>query len=269
VIYDKTTGNEIGPTDVTNVAVEKNYFTIELDGGPSDEGERLLAQIEAIQREGFESMRKGLPTSAESRDAVAWFIASQFARSPAFRRASLEGQASAFKQMGQMMYSMALRGEPSTRNWIRSQLPDLTDSEFDEHLRWVHNGDYTLTLNPQAHTTWLLDAITRDRLIGVVGELHWTMAYTRHPYEFIISDSPVSLWGSLDGSPYAGIATAKSVTVPVDRNRVLVLSHDPREKGIRVAEPKFVLAVNRATLRAADRFAYSNPLTDRRSLPWA
>lgn len=264
-ILNKDTASIYGPTHIRNVAVESNFHTINTEDGPSDEFELIVAQLEMIYAAGVAGLDKRFPPGDESRAYVSMFVTFQFVRSSTWRNITLTNQGEMMKWMSQMMARDALNND-AARAWYEANVGEgKTDEELDELLNWQADGDYEIVVDGQEHIREMLNHLQDGRLANLILNRSWSLIYTRHPDEFITSEHPVALWSSHNGP--LGLGSAEEVTLPLDRNRLLLMTKNPADQGKRrLATPGQVRHLNARTRGAARRFAFAHPLTRREVL---
>lgn len=267
-VLDKLTGEILPrPVHIRHAGVEREFHTVMIDDEPDDTLERIIATAEQTHASGFRLLDTRFPPTPEGRAAVALFVAFQFVRSPRWREILLRSFGDMIKWSGSMVASAARNGNEPTRAWVRGILGDgrdVSEEELDEFLDWSVAGDYEVTVGAEEHLQSLVRHLQDEELPTIVANRSWSIWHTQYPDEFITCDSPIGLWGSPLPNGAAGLGNAEMVTLPLARDRMLVMTLDPGDEGKRrLASPATVRALNAITRHVAKRFVYAHPLTRR------
>lgn len=262
VHLDVSTGQRRN-VSVTDATVIRDFYTVVLpDGTRSDAWEQWLGEIEgevapALKR-AIEMPRFAL-TEAD-RGALALWIALQYLRGPDNRRQMAEIASFTVRAqvgMGGLAYlqhamSQGLRRdvplEEAEQVWL-----DITSEEGPE-IRIA--GDEHLEILRRAY----------ERAAVLLASRSWgRMRFARH--SLVLADAPV--WRVRGDTPEfmgVGLANAPAITVPLDRQTMLLLSL-PREEGPLLDQDlnptaAVARAHNTAAVVGAERFVYFHPDDD-------
>jgi hypothetical protein len=257
---DLNTGHQ-RDVGVGDAAVIRDFYTVVLpDGTRTDAWERWLSDVE---NEIAPALRRAveMPTfqlTSDDRERLARWIALQYLRGPSNRRQLDEIASMTIRMqvgMGGLAYLRHAMSQGLGRDVTMSEAEDVWDDitsregpdiavTGDEHL------EILLRMYDTASAT-------------IYGRSWGRIRFERH--RLAVSDAPVNL---VPGEDYlaAGLAGARAITVPLDRQTLLWLEL-PGELGPpedRDLEPTSVIARahNHIAVAGAERFVYFHPADD-------
>lgn len=214
-------------SNVGNVAVEKFFYTVETENGPSTEVEELLSKIESDAEAVIRSILGGaFPPPPEAKEALASFIGLQWLRG-SDQRANFEELMNQFLKFFSMNItrtqlqesSEAVAGKPASEAEIDSMLKffaDPTKYNFEQH----QNESIKIMLD------------LAPGIANLAANRKWQLL--RFPADCLLtSDSPVSLWSPPEERrgivARGGFGMSREVRFPLDRRHALVLAWELKE----------------------------------------
>lgn len=250
---------------IRNVGFEKDFHTVEGPDGPTDEIERAIDKFERAFAKGLRGIDERFPPTPEARAAISLFVAFQFVRTARTREVIQDALSDVMKWSAKFEASYVLNQLPpdTATGYVRERLSrdDIIPDEATELLETLSEADYDLEIDPSEHLQQMLDVLVDPEYAQMVDRRAWAMCYTDARHEFLISDHPVAVAGSPFPSGHAGLGNALELSLPIDRNRLLLMTLDPDDEGKRrVVTAAEAQGLNRRTRDSALRFVYGHPL---------
>lgn len=251
-------GSKTFQANVNNVAVEKFFYTVETENGPSTELEELLSRIESDAESVIRSVLEDVfPPPPEAKAALASFIGLQWLRG-SDQRANFE------EVMNQILKFFAMN---MTRAQVRASSTAVSgkptsDGEIDSMLKFFSDPtNYNFKQDQNESIKIMLELA--PGIANLAANRKWQLL--RFPADCLLtSDSPVSLWsppeergGSL---PRSGFAMSREVRFPLDRRHALVLAWELKEgEVVRDLPIKYAHALNFWTATHGHRWIFHHP----------
>ena len=169
-------------TNVNNVAAEKGFYDIEVEGGLQTM-EPVLAHLEAKTSDIVKKIteKRTLQTlDKDEKEMLATFLAVQFVRTKEPRLK--------FKDLQESL-TQKMRDMGATEDNIKEAIGNTTGLPEDTLIGFIVMGDV-------------------ERYIPLFLNKVWVLFETTHEVPFFISDNPITLDNELDHSPYGSIGLA-------------------------------------------------------------
>lgn len=247
-------------TTLGNVAVEGNFYTVQVEDQPSDRLEqRHLSRIEGLIGRALAGVDHGWPPVGLVRSGLANFCALQIVRGREFR----DWQTHAFDE------AHKARFRSMSRDDLREQLTEAqgappSEDELDGLYEFVRAEEYTVGTEQTFHLLGMLD-VGAD-LVEPLSRMRWDLFEIEEgdEVEFVTCDEPVVRWAEHDPGRTAyfkmGIFKAEEITLPLDRRRMLVVRPNSQGRG----RKSFVNGtkageLNRRTVANARRYFFFHP----------
>jgi len=241
-------------TNISNIAVERDFYAIHTEAGISQDIERRLAAIDGEACAAMERIGSGAwPPNDHDHDIIANFIALQITRGQDFRELQTE--------IANDMMRFAARAQAAFPEGIRQILgEEVTDEAISEVTRVLAEGQFTVTPDKSAS---IVEALTiAANLVQPIGSMDWALIELPGP-GFLTSDAPVRMWRRREG-PHdvwgTGVVTAQEISLPLDPQRCLLLQPPDYETPLKdMSIRDAVLTLNMRTASGAHRYFFSRP----------
>lgn len=247
-------------TTVGNVAVEGNFYTVQVEDNPSDRLEqRHLSRVEGLIGRAFTGLDHGWPPVGLVRSGLANFCALQIVRGREFR----DWQTHAFDKAHKDRFRSMSRDD------LRKQLTEAqgappSEDELDGLYKFMRAEEYTVGTEQTFHLLGMLD-VGAD-LVEPLSRMRWDLLEIQEgdEVEFVTCDEPVVRWAEHDSARTAyfkmGIFKADEITVALDRRRMLAIRPGSTGRG----RKRFVTGIeagelNQRTVTNARRYFFSHP----------
>ena len=244
-------------SSVAKVAAEGDFYTVETTSGPSQEVEKLLSRIEDQAAPALDRILAGtFPPPDDDRIALATFIAFQFTRNRAHRRAWAMITDAAAKLMVQVMAS----GDD-----VAQRLAQTTGEPASDELveSFKHFADTPSAWKAVPHQNSAIEAMlhTSPNLIPYIAARKWRLVRFPKPV-LLTSDWPIALWHRTPTGPYGiGIATADEIRFPLDTRHALLMVLEGKDQTWELHE-RHAKDINRLVAARGFEWIYHLPDTD-------
>lgn len=245
-------------TRPTNIAQQRDFYRVDIDGVEVDSVEKALAEFEAQAAKvlGKISEERRLP-DGEGFELLINFVALQAVRVPYHRKWYEEQEAHFAKRQAQITLS-----HPQLFNRLLDQMrrqgQEVAGFTREEMLEFLQDESlYTIEVPREASIQHMEEMI--KGLIPVLAQRTWSLAVAKaEHHDFICSDRPVILAPTEpDPPPFLGFGMPKTeVIVPLNRQMALVGQYGG-ESQVFGADPMVIGLFNQRTLHFAERFVYS------------
>lgn len=256
--------------NINNAAKERHLYSfIDEKGQYNTELESALAEMEAIASKIFEKINKAegpILISAQEKSELAYFLAMQVVRTPAFR-GSLKQQAAEFRKIA---YANACLNKDTFNHVlqnVKKEKLDMPDVNFEEMQEFIFGEKYTIEMGNKNY--FLKQTIQLGDHIYPTVIMKDMFILKSKSVEFITSDYPVTLI-SHPGVPafYGGGFLMSGILIPIGTNTALFCKNpdNPKEPpkkdepillGYWEAPPIKAREVNKITINHAERFLFS------------
>lgn len=251
-----TEGDRSFIANVNDAIVRNGFYNIETDDGtPPDIIEQAIAQVEGYAATGFAALDTGIwPLDAESRTALAHFIALQIPRGESFRATTNR----AFGDVAKMMLQSAASDPQALRRLMREIAGGVepTDEEVTAQADFMLSDDLVVTPSQTSSVALFLEAA--GELVESVFACSWDLVTATGDARFITADEPIMMWRAPGAAPAwmgVGIATADEITLPLDPKRALTFrARMGAPDGQFPGPDQIVEIINGRTAQAAHRF---------------
>lgn len=255
--------------NIDNVAKERHLYSFTDENGQyNTELESALAEMEAVASKIFEKFNKAegpMLISAQEKSELAYFLAMQVARTPAFRD-SLKQQAAEFAKLHMQMLASNKDAFNHVLQEVKKEKPDMPDVSFEEMQEFIFGEKYTIEMGNKNY--FLKQAIQlRDHIYPTIMMKDMFILKSKS-VEFITSDYPVALIPH-PGVPafYGGGFLMSGILIPIGTNTALFYKNpdNPKEPpkkdeqiplGYQEAPPVQAREVNKITINHAERFLF-------------
>lgn len=255
--------------NINNVAKERHLYSFtDEDGQYNTELESALAEMEAVASKIFEKLNKAegpILITAQEKLELAYFLAMQVARTPAFRD-SLKQQAAEFAKLHMQMLVSNKDAFTHAVNKVKKERPNIPDVSFEEMQEFIFGEKYTIEMGNKNY--FLKQAIQLGNHIYPTIMMKDMFILKSKSVEFITSDYPVALIPH-PGVPafYGGGFLMSGILIPIGTNTALFCKNpgNPKEPpkkdeqiplGYREASSAQAREVNKITINHAERFLF-------------
>lgn len=243
-------------TSPKEAAVETDFYTVEVQGSPSDAAERALAEVEHMVAHAFRTIGDGeWPMSLETRTGVANFLALQMVRGRRFRED--------VERMSEQNFRAFMRAEGNRPASIRQAYRAVeghypTDQEVAELAEMMRESRFNLTYP----TGFSVNAMFKEgaSLVQPASDLVWQLIECRER-RFLTSDTPVTFWSDPKWLVVGEFRAPPEieVTLAIDPYRCLFgRLWSTRGEIRREATDGMIEDLNRRTVQFAHRFVYGH-----------
>lgn len=218
VVMIRATGERRGPTNITNIFVERDYNTItDADGSLDFSVEQLLARyVEDASVPAFEALRAGhFPLADADTFQLALFMAAQLSRGRGIRDSFRSGLGEA------MSMALTLAAQNASDEHFESVLGHPLSQE--ERQRLINNREH-MTIEPTNAALLNAALSSVEKIADILLKRVWTLVVFEEPCLFTGEHPFVHINPRGDRMGY-GIATAQRLYMPVSTTAGLVLSH--------------------------------------------
>jgi hypothetical protein len=200
-------------TNVKNVAVESNFYTVDwLDPAREDLAEQLISGAEKAAAGALHLLLQGHEPTLEQRGEIATWVALQYGRGRGKRVDSIGMQKTMLRA------NLALGGKQRLASRLSLDDPAEIDELWD---RVVVRGD--VADPPSARYQHIRTMIKTVELVApVYAQARWQIVTFKHRRLFT-SDQPICLWSPPSDDPGIGMLTADAVSVPLARDTGLMI----------------------------------------------
>jgi hypothetical protein len=259
----------VGPSSaitigVHDAAVETDVYSVETDDPRRvHEAEHIIGVFEPAAGYAFASLDRhtnDLPDDID-RENLSLYMALQFGRGPD----TADFQTRIYTQTSRMIMKAAAARPDYVRNHLTEQGEDASDEAAARASSKFKDAAKTLSVAPHKNDT--VATILRGPIdfMPYFFKRKWLIAKSTLP--FLTSDRPILLHERQDPEDAwrgVGLGTADIIIFPLDRRRVLVMSHPLPEsqEGVVDIDPQGTAAINRAIANRARRWLFHHPDDD-------
>lgn len=257
-MFDKSDGSErIVPAN--KAMVSRDFYTTSVSNAPDDTTERVLAEHEGRAAGALQRINKRFPPDAADREAIAIFVALQFARTRPPRDA-IDGFVT---ELAQRVADLVGRDEFGVRaawDQVSDRPPTAEDLRaFGDALR-SRTLRVRLPTDEHVGNMWAV----AEGLANILTSRSWLLIESE---ELFTSDFPVIFWKT-NQIPGIGVGpgNADELLMPISPSQALLLAREGLGTERTIKMPHHMLEQPlRQLWYAADRFTFRHP--DSRWLP--
>ena len=252
---------EIRSVGLADLSVRQDFYALADESGAPRNlvVDELLQRVEDEAAPAIEAMSASatLPApGSAARDALAWFVAYQAARSVRTRRR--------FEVGAELLLRLQLSGlTTAAATRLLQESRQLATPSFERFRAGEIGLDkLEIELDPDLHVGLVLPA-QAEQVYNVIRHRPWQLWRVSVP--LLASDDPVCLTPDRDAAPKAalGIATTKMVLIPLDRHTALVIKQPGHREGTLIIEDgEYAAAVRSLVIACAYRELYAHPDDD-------
>lgn len=256
--------------NINNAAKERHLYSFTDENGQyNTELESALAKMEAVVSKIFEKLNKAegpILISAQEKSELAYFLAMQVARTPAFRD-SLKLQAAEFAKLHMQMLASNKDAFAHAVQEAKKEKPDMPDVSYEEMREFIFGEKYTIEMGNENY--FLKQAIQLGDHIYPTIMMKDMFILKSKSVEFITSDYPVNLIPH-PGVPafYGGGFLMSGILISIGTHTALFCKNpdnpkEPPKKGEQIplayrdAPPAQAREVNKITINHAERFLFA------------
>jgi len=262
-------GEEPILVNTNNVAKERHLYSFTDENGQyNTDLEAALAEMEVVASKIFEKLNKAeepILISAQEKSELAYFLAMQVARTPAFRN-TLKQQAAEFAKLHMQMLASNKGAFNHAVEEAKKEKPDMPEVSYEEMREFIFGEKYTIDMGNKNY--FLKQAIQVGDHIYPTIMMKDMFILKSKSVEYITSDYPVNLIPH-PGVPafYGGGFLMSGILIPIGTHTALFCKNpdNPKEPpkkeeqvplGYREAPPAQAREVNKITINHADRFLF-------------
>lgn len=256
---------------INNIAKERHLYSFTDEKGQyNTELESALAEMEVVASKIFEKLNQAegpILISAQEKSELAYFLAMQVARTPAFRD-SLKQQAAEFAKLHMQILASNKDAFNHVLKEVKKEKPDMPDVSFEEMQEFIFGEKYTIEMGNKNY--FLKQAIQLGDHIYPTIMMKDMFILKSKSVDFITSDYPVTLIPH-PGVPafYGGGFLMSGILIPIGTHTTLFCKNpdnpkEPPKKDeqipltYREAPPAQAREVNKITLNHAERFIFGS-----------
>jgi hypothetical protein len=244
-------------TSPVNVAAQRDFNRVDMDGHSPDAVENALA---AFEGRAVEAIRRVINTKSFPSDhdwnLILNLLALIAIRNPQ-RRASFNASRRHTLHVIAGMLANDRRLWESQISQARGSGEDIPEVSFEDFQSFVERGEYDIEFHSQDNLRVEFNAI--DAILPLLGQRVWSIliAPPEGP-EFICSDHPVALTWKPGGSGPIGFSRRHSeVFFPFGRHVGFYGVYEDTLKPVVICRPMNVAIMNSCVLQSAERHVYS------------
>jgi hypothetical protein len=262
-VYDWTK-NEVFRTKPRNVAAERDFNRVEIDGQDPDVMERALGEFEdrAISVIRGSQARDELPADEEF-SFVITLMALFAVRNPRYREIMNKAIDREVRVIGDLLASdQDLCEYEMARAKAAGFVPQDIEVSFEDIRQFIRDNQYTV--NVSTHESLLRELRVHDDMVQLLGKRYWTLmtAATDAP-DFVTCDHPVTVIfkdPNIRGPIGYGLPRTRVLFPLNTRQALLGVFEDPLPEGVEV-KAGLVAQINTHTAGHAKRWVYSKTAT--------
>lgn len=245
-------------TSPINVAAQRDFNRVDIEGHPPDAIENALAPFE---KDAADAIRRVIKTQNFPNDADWNFILNLFGliavRNPRFRGSFNRSREEVIRHLGTLLVSDRKVWDDHGKA-ARKSGGDISNSvSFEDARRFIDEGKYRIEFYPQGNLRVEFRAF--DELLPLLGQRIWSVlvAPAEGP-EFICSDHPVTLYRKGGGSEPTGFGHKETeVFFPLgSRVGFYGVFENPYSQVV-TCDPKDIAAMNLRIASNSERHIYS------------
>ncbi len=263
LVWDKEQGREfLAPPNT--IAFQKNFYTLHLPEGPSDEAENALAQIEKMASPAFRKIREGtFPPSQEDREIISVFLALQFSRGQVSRERTNESMTQVMQQTAQLIAQFY----PDSRihSLMRDAGLETKPKDVAEARALLEEANFSTKMPSDFFVNVMFEPLLT--YLPCFFERHWFLVRGAN---FVTSDEPIVLIGKRLGLYGPGLETADEILFAISPDLVLCLAHPEtlakttlKREQLAELKPQAIQRIQEIFWHSARRFVYRHPSTPR------
>lgn len=255
-VFDIQSGKSF-KTSPLNVAAQRDFNRVDVDGHPPDAVENALSSFE---RQAVEAIRRvndcHIFPSDTDWNLILNLIALIAVRNPQLRESFNSSREHAIRVMAGMLASDKRLWEGHIKK-ARESGEDIPDVSFEEFQDFAERGEYDIEFHPQGNLEVEFNAI--DTVLPLLGQRMWSLliAPPDGP-EFICSDHPVALtWKPGHKGPIGYGRRHSEVFFPLGRRTGFYGVYEDTLKPVVNCRPMSVAIMNSRVLQGTERQVYS------------
>lgn len=244
-------------TSPTNVAAERDFNRIDIDGHSQDAIENALAPFEG---EAVSAIRRVIESHRFPPDSdwnlILNLLALIAVRNPHFRNSFNSAREQSLRIAGDMLASDERLWSSHFRK-ARETDEKIPNVSFEEFKSFINKGEYEFIFHPQENLRVEFNAL--DKILPIFGQRTWSVlvAPPEGP-EFICSDHPVTLAPRTGQAGSIGFATHNTeVFFPLGRQVGFYGVFESPLKPVVYCKPLSVGIMNARVMNNAERHVYS------------
>ncbi|MEN9340274.1 MAG: hypothetical protein RIQ62_1586, partial [Bacteroidota bacterium] len=253
----------------SNLAKERHLYSfIDERGEQNTDLETAFTEMEVVVSGTIEKLNMSdgsILISAQEKSELAYFLAMQFVRTPAFRN-TLERQAAELVKTHMKMFASNEGAFKRALEETKKEKPDMPEVSYEDMREFVFGEKYTINMGNKNY--FLKQAIQVGDHIFPTVMMKDMFILKSKSVGYITSDYPVNLI-SHPGIPafFRGGFLMSDIIFPIGRHTALFCKNPDKPKeppnkdekisiGYREVQPEWTKEVNKITINHADRFLF-------------
>ena len=245
-------------TSPKNVAVEKDFNRIDVEGYPPDFIENAFSPLEQAAADAIATtVKEGKFPSDENYSSILHLIGLIAVRNPFFRQSFNAAREHSARVVADLLVS----DEKIWKNYIEKARREgeviSKDITFQEFKEFVDSGAYDVEFHPQGNLR--VELKTFEKMLPILHERWWSLITTPpEGPEFICSDHPLTLYYKNSKSGPIGLGTRETeLFFPLTNRAGFYGTFEEPLKEVVTARPKNVAIMNSRIAFNARRQLYS------------
>lgn len=245
-------------TSPKNVAVERDFNRVDIEGVSPDAIEQALSSLEERAAQAIRQViaREEFP-DGDGHNLILNLLGLIAVRNPKFRGSFNQSRAHSMRVIADLLVSDKKIWEHHVRKAREAGEIGETDVSFEDMKRFVEEGNYNIEFHPQGNLRVEFNAF--DKLLPILGQRTWSVlvAPADGP-EFVSSDHPVTLvWKNGQHGPVGYGLAGTAVFFPLGRRVGFYgVFENPMPPVVKL-QPEVVARMNRRVAWNADRHVFS------------
>lgn len=245
-------------TSPLNVAVERDFNRVDIEGHSPDAIEQALAPFE---QEAIAAIQRTVEARAfPAPEALNWILnllALMAVRNPQMRKSFNRAREETIRHIGNLLVSDERLWESHIRSAREAGEPLPENVSFEDMKRFVESGEYDLEFAPEGNLRVEFDAM--DTVLPLLGQRMWSLFLTEDGGpEFVCSDHPVTLvWKEQRRGPVGFGLKQTEVFFPLSRQAGLYGTFEDRLEPVLQVDAELVASMNTRVVFNAGRHVFS------------
>lgn len=242
-----------------NIAVERDFNRIDIDGYPLDYVEQLFSSMESDANSAISTIEnsKEFPSDKDY-SAILHLICLTAVRNPFFRKHFNNTKEHTIRLISDALASDEQLLRRKLIELQKSELDFIGDFSVDEIKEFLNSGEYEIKFYPQENLRSEMKIF--EKMLLMLHERIWSVVITSSGGpEFICSDHPVGLGYKHRRSDYIGLASRYTeLFFPLSRHIGLYGTYEDSLKPVVYAKPVNVAAMNSLGADHAEKHVFSS-----------